>query len=95
MYGLSDNAVSENTNDSRKAQIFQLKGYLLFFEQVMANYLEQLSRFNELYSLDKKLTKSYFVQIPSDIPEMYSLVSQLSTTDDPSKFESKFKKFNL
>lgn len=91
IYGLSENDISGGVNRERKSQIYQLKGYLLFFEQIMANYLEQLSRFNELYSLDQNLTQSYFVQIPWDIPGMYHLVGGLDKEKDNSQFENDFK----
>lgn len=81
IYGLGANAISKNTSPQRKAQIFQLKGFLLFFEQILSNYLAQLSRFNELYSLDKEVSSSYFVQVPWDIPGIYQLIKKTEETD--------------
>ena len=76
IYGLRENAISENTAPQRKAEIYQLKGFLLFFEQIISNYLAQLSRFNELYSLDKSVASSYFTQVPWDIPRIYELIGK-------------------
>lgn len=84
IYGLRENAISENTPAQRKAEIYQLKGFLLFFEQIITNYMAQLSRFNELYSLDKSVDTSYFVQVPWDIPRVYELLkkSEAATTQE-------------
>lgn len=90
LYGLKKNGYSSKTTPERKAQIFQLKGYLLFFEQVLSNYLEQLSRFNELYGFDKNLDRSYFVQIPWDIPGIYELIGHVDPNLERSEFESRF-----
>ncbi|WP_268121967.1 hypothetical protein [Roseivirga pacifica] len=91
VYGLSKDGIPEKASATRKAQIYQLKAYLIFFEQIMTNYLAQLSRFNELFSLDKKLKKSYFTQVPTDIPQLYKVVGQLEKgpTED---FEQSFNK---
>ncbi len=47
----------------RQARARQLKAYLLFFEQVMANYLAHLQSLPRLFSLDEKLDRSYFHQL--------------------------------
>jgi hypothetical protein len=44
----------------RLAQARQLKGYLLFFEQLMANYLAQLAHAADLFSLEPNLDRTYF-----------------------------------
>ncbi len=85
IYGLRENAISEYTAVNRKAEIYQLKGYLLFFEQILTNYLSQLSRFNELYSMDKTVENSYFVQMPWDIPRIYELIKDAESTKSESE----------
>jgi len=90
VYGLSKNGIPQKARSVRTAQIYQLKAYLLFFEQVMSNYLAQLSRFGELYSLDTELTSSYYVQVPWDIPNMYSLVRNLDQQKQDDTFEKEF-----
>ena len=42
---------------------FQLKGYLLFYDQIMANYFSQLSRVKDLLSTDPDLKQTYFAQV--------------------------------
>lgn len=43
-----------------KAQVLQLKGYLLFFEQIMAGYLLQLSHLKDLFTFDDSVKHTYF-----------------------------------
>lgn len=50
VYGLGEMGVSSFESDRRKAQVKQLKAYLVFFEQILANYLAQLSSLGNLYS---------------------------------------------
>ena len=44
----------------RIARARQLKGYLSFFDQVLADYLGQLANLRRIYSLDKTLTRTWF-----------------------------------
>lgn len=63
LYGLSESGISSTADDRRKAQAYQLKAYLLFYDQVMANYLSQLSRVKELFSTDPDIKHTYFTQV--------------------------------
>lgn len=60
IYGINEYGVPASATRARKAQALQLKTYLLFFEQVLANSLEQLQQAAKLLSVDDKLTHSYF-----------------------------------
>lgn len=59
-YLLGQDAVPNSTSTIRKSQRLQLKGYLLFFEQLLANYLAQLSNLSSLFSWDSAQKKTYF-----------------------------------
>ena len=51
IYGIGKEGLPEgDRSDSRLAQVKQLKGYLLLFEQVLANYLAQLANIDESFS---------------------------------------------
>lgn len=63
LYGLSEYGLSSAVDEKRKALSYQLKAYLLFFDQVMANYLAQLSHMKELLSADPALQHVYFSQV--------------------------------
>lgn len=45
---------------ARIAKARQLKGYLTFFDQILADYLGQLANLRRLYSLDKTLDRTWF-----------------------------------
>lgn len=63
IYGLNVHGVPDSAPRERKAQAMQLKAYLLFFEQVMANFLENVQEIPRLFSLDGQLRQSYFHQV--------------------------------
>lgn len=53
VYGIGEVGLPDSASDLRKAQAHQLKGYLLFFDQLLANYLTQLSHVKELFSMNE------------------------------------------
>lgn len=59
-YGIGHAGLPSNVSDQRKAQAKQLKAYLLFYEQLLVNYLEQLANVKELFALDTAVNKTYF-----------------------------------
>ena len=61
-YGIGQYGVAESASPRRKAQARQLKAYLLFFEQIMANFLANLQSVSRLFSLERSLVQSYFHQ---------------------------------
>lgn len=72
-YGIGEIGLPESATPLRKAQARQLKAYLLFFEQLLANYLSQLAHVKELFSFDDKVGKSYFTQQLSNIKDIEDL----------------------
>lgn len=74
VYGIGDLGVSPRAEIKRHAQARQLKAYLFVFEQHMANYLLQLSKVQDLFSLDEQLDRSYFFQVMDSIPRCQELV---------------------
>jgi len=62
VYGLNAFGVPHSAPPERKAQAMQLKAYLLFFEQIMANFLQNLEDIPKLFSVDEQLRRSYFHQ---------------------------------
>jgi hypothetical protein len=62
IYGTGPDGVREPATDKRRAQVRQLKGYLMVFEQLLANAFAQLANARHLFSLDSTLKQSYFVQ---------------------------------
>ncbi|MEM8527064.1 MAG: hypothetical protein AAGG68_20660 [Bacteroidota bacterium] len=50
-YGIGEEGIRGIASKERKAQAKQLKAYLLFFDQILANYLSQLANVRSLFSL--------------------------------------------
>lgn len=62
LYGVGETGLPGSATPERKALAKQLKAYLMFFDQLMANYLEQLAHVKDLFSLDSPVTQTYFAQ---------------------------------
>lgn len=58
-YGLGKNYVSDKETSLRKAQAKQLKGYLYFYEQIIADFFSQLYNAKALFDI-KPISKTYF-----------------------------------
>lgn len=78
-YGLSKEGLPQNASDQRRAQAKQLKAFLLVFEQIMVNYLEQLNHVKDLFSLDKTISRTYFSRFldEADIDGISDLYAQV------------------
>ncbi len=87
IYGVNKFGVPKNYLDSdteakkREAQARQLKSYLLFFEQILANFLSQLSHVKDLFSIDPEVKQSYYSQSLHDVPSVKELYK--TAKDDP------------
>ncbi len=62
-YGVGYEGLPSNSTPLRLAQAKQLKAYLLFFEQLLVNYLQQLSHVRDLFSLNISVSHSYFSKL--------------------------------
>lgn len=62
MYGITDFGISGAAAKQRKAQVKQLRAYLLIFEQILANYFSQLAGVKKLLNFSPPLNASYFYQ---------------------------------
>uniref|UniRef100_C6E5X2 Uncharacterized protein n=1 Tax=Geobacter sp. (strain M21) TaxID=443144 RepID=C6E5X2_GEOSM len=59
-YGIGVDQLPANANAKRRAQAKQFKGYLMVFEQLLADALEQLAHTADLFSLDPLVKRTYF-----------------------------------
>ncbi len=94
VYGIGELGVGEGANETfggevggkkrtsarREGLAQQLKGYLLIFDQVLANYLEQLASVPTLFSIDPSIKRSYFPATKLDVPRLAPLLKQTGTT---------------
>jgi len=62
--------VPESEGVLRQAQARQLKAYLMFFEQLLANYHAQLARVADLFSWDADKDSTYFTQEVTGIADL-------------------------
>jgi uncharacterized protein len=72
-YAIGPTGLAESATDERKARAKQLKAYLLFFDQILADYFTQLSRVRDLFSLDPAVSRTYFTQVVSGVRGMEEL----------------------
>jgi hypothetical protein len=59
-YGIGPAGLPPNVSELRRAQARQLKGYLLPYEQLIADMTEQLAHTPDLFSTDEKVDRTYF-----------------------------------
>ncbi len=74
-YGVGEFGLPVSASEPRKAQARQLKAYLMFFEQIMNNYLAQLVNVRHLFSLDEKVNSTYFSKNLFHIPNVNDLLA--------------------
>lgn len=61
-YGIGSIGLPDSASPQRKAQARQLKAYLMFFDQLLANYFAQLGNAKDLFSFESSTTRTYFSQ---------------------------------
>lgn len=92
-YKIGTARIAATESNERIAQARQLKGYLTFFDQLLADYLGQLRNLRELYSLDKNVQRTWFSQqlqgiAPSredDFASEFFIGSTLSKEDERTR----------
>jgi hypothetical protein len=60
VYGIGETGLPNSASEQRKAEAKQLKAYLLFFDQLLANSFSQLARVRDLFSFVNDQTATYF-----------------------------------
>lgn len=74
-YGLGRNTLSDNASEERKAQVKQLKGYLHFYDQILADFFKQLYHAKDLLdlpSIDRTYFPSFLDKNPLTGDEFYN-----------------------
>ena len=67
VYGIGPGGLPESARPERKAQARQLKAYLMFYDQLLANEFAQLANVGRLFSFHDATPDSYFSQpVPDD-----------------------------
>lgn len=78
-YGVGPFGLPDSVGPLRKAQVKQLKGYLLFFDQVLANYFTQLANVKTLLSADNSIAATYFSNVVTQLKDRDSLIPEWQT----------------
>jgi len=71
LYGIGANGLPAGADQNRQAQSSRLKAYLLFFEQLMANYLAQLANVRRIFSTDAGEIRTYYYQAVESLADLY------------------------
>ncbi len=77
VYGIEEGGIPDSASLLRKAQAMQLKGYLLFFDQLLANYLAQLAHLRDFFALrpeKKGISATYFSGSLQSVPDLNQLI---------------------
>jgi hypothetical protein len=86
VYGIAEGGLPNDASDERKAWALQLKGYLLFFDQFLANYLSQLKHLRQLFALSGPAKDTdrhtYFINRLTTVPELEKLLRFNSNNDN-------------
>ncbi len=79
-YGVGFEGLPRNASDLRQAQAKQLKAYLMVYEQILVNYLQQLSHIKDLFSLDATISRTYFTEFltGSNISDVSALFGKVN-----------------
>lgn len=82
IYGIGKDKLARTTPGYRKAQALQLKSYLLFFEQLLSDFMAQTANLRNIFSV-KKQEQTYFYQPLYSVPDIAPLLKGYS--GDPAE----------
>ena len=106
IYGINRYGVPTGENGKRKAQALQLKGYLLLYDQLLADHLAILDNAKNLFSIDSRAKHSYKTlaidkESINDIDKLYKktpdadFLSKILNYEDSSERKSRALDFLL
>jgi len=81
-YGIGEVGLPSRASTERKSKAKQLKGYLLFFDQILGSYFKQLGQVSELLSVSGNLTRTLFTQVVNDIEGADDIVNGYENYND-------------
>lgn len=98
LYGIGSPGLPQSASAMRKAQAKQLKAFLLFFDQLLGNYLSQLFHVKDLFSMndavdpvtgDPVINKTYFSQsLLSIVPDAAPLYFETNPVDNAEQLQA-------
>ncbi|WP_340065860.1 hypothetical protein [Ascidiimonas aurantiaca] len=87
VYGIGAFGLQKGLPAKRYAQANQLKAYLLPFDQLMTNFLAQLTHVYNLYDVNDDTVQSYFSQTLNDINGLAELIKENEDEDQKEALE--------
>lgn len=93
-YGVGISGIIGNQNPEREALAKQMKGYLLFFDQILAGYFKHLEKVKEVLSINGDLKRTYFTQTLKNIKGFDELVSNYATENDDELTDSLYEELD-
>jgi len=93
-YGVGISGIIGNQNPEREALAKQMKGYLLFFDQILASYFKHLEKVKEVLSVNGDLTRTYFTQALKNIKGFDELVFNYDTESDDKLTDSLYEELD-
>lgn len=80
-YGIGKAGLPPSATDERRAQAKQLKAYLMFYDQLLADFFGQLKNAKELFSTDA-VKQTYYAQFLSNIKDIDAIYKKDGTNND-------------
>lgn len=78
-YGIGQYGLPANATDERIAQQRQLKGYLMFYEQLLADFFSQLTQAHKLFSV-ADIKSTYYAQFLMGVKDLDSIYKSSGST---------------
>lgn len=91
IYGLSEAGLDGTATPARKALAWQLKGYLLFFDQIMSDYLAQLQHVKDLLSVNGTRNRSLYSAVVNSFRDYLSIYETDATLPGADAREDKLR----
>lgn len=86
IYGVGEAHLPDNVGIERHAAVLQLKGYLMLFEQFLADLTAQLGNINRFFSADPEEQATYFSRALYELPDVQKLVAAFPAGSDWPSF---------
>ncbi|NEQ36035.1 MAG: hypothetical protein F6K40_06950 [Okeania sp. SIO3I5] len=94
-YGIGEFGLPASATTERKSQAKQLQAYLMFFDQILANYFTQLDHTKDLFSFQNEDNQTYFPQDISSFPGADEILNSNGSADKQPEDLWKEKEINL
>lgn len=82
VYGVGEARLPDSISKQRQAATLQLKGYLLLFEQFLADLTAQLGNINRFFSANPDEQATYFSRALFELPDVHNLLLQFPLGSD-------------